>query len=77
MCAHCLPLVRGKLVETLRTVARWKGVNVMCPGLGCSPLKDQYSGSELIADWKVLDLIMIFLLEKILGQLSIFNSGVQ
>lgn len=54
----------GKLVEPLRTVACWKQVNVMCPGSGCSPLKGQYSGSEVIADWKVLDLIMIFLLEK-------------
>lgn len=54
----------GKLVEPLGTVPCWKGVNVMCPRPGCSPLKGQYWGSELIADWKVLDLIMIFLLEK-------------
>lgn len=49
----------------------------MCSGPDCSPLKGQYSGNELIADWKVLDLIMILLLEKNLGQLSIFNSVVQ
>lgn len=64
-------------MEPLRTVACWKGVNVMCSGPDCSPLKGQYSGNELIADWKVLDLIMILLLEKNLGQLSVFNSGVQ
>lgn len=37
-----------------------KRVNVICPGPGCSPLKSQNSGSELIADWKALDLIMTF-----------------